>query len=121
MHFHGAESSPYIMLIQTLLSEHEGFLTYRLGPRVKKIKNGYPESSKVYYSINLKQYVWCIRNHCIANSSELHNATIANKLWQPMCVICMHALNANVNISATRYQIAIKLPFGNDNVFVYNF
>ena len=54
----------------------------RLGPRVKiKIKNGYPESSKVCYSINLKKYIWCIRNHCIANFSELHNATRANKIW----------------------------------------
>ena len=53
----------------------------RLGPRMKKIRNGYPESSKVCYSINLKKYIWCIRNHCIANFSELHNATRANKLW----------------------------------------
>ena len=53
----------------------------RLGPRVKKIKNGYPESSKVSYSIDLKKYIWCIRNHCIANFSELHNATRANKVW----------------------------------------
>ena len=53
----------------------------RLGPRVKKIKNGYPESSKVFYSINLKKYLWCIRNHCIANFSELHNAFRANKVW----------------------------------------
>ena len=53
----------------------------RLGPRVKKIRNGYPESSKVCYSINLKKYIWCIQNHCIANFSELHNATRANKVW----------------------------------------
>ena len=56
----------------------------RLGPRVKK-KNGCPESSKVCYSINLNKYIWCIRNHCIANFLELHNATRANKVWQPMC------------------------------------
>ena len=36
-------------------------LAFRLGPRVKKIKNAYPESSKVCYSINLKKYIWCIR------------------------------------------------------------
>ena len=53
----------------------------RLGPRVQKIKNGYPESSKDCYSINLKKYIWCIRNHCIASFSELHNATRANKVW----------------------------------------
>ena len=46
-----------------------------------KNKNGYPESSKVCYNINLKKYIWCIRNHCIANFSELHNATRANKVW----------------------------------------
>ena len=89
----------------------------RLGPRVKKIKNGYPESSKVCYSTFLKKCIWCIRNHCIANFSELHNATRANKVWWPMCVICMHAFNTNAIISATRYQIEIKLPFRNDNVF----
>ena len=32
----------------------------RLGPRVKKIKNGYPESSKVCYSINLKKYNYMV-------------------------------------------------------------
>ena len=32
-------------------------------------------------------------------------------------VICMHAFNTNAIISATRYQIEIKLPFRNDNVF----
>ena len=52
----------------------------RLGPKVKKLKNGYPESSKDCYSINLKKYIWCIRNHCIASFSELHNATRANKV-----------------------------------------
>ena len=62
-------------------------IAIRLGPRVKKIKNGYPESSKVSYSINLKKHIWCIRNHCIANFSELHNATRANKVWWPMSVI----------------------------------
>ena len=56
-------------------------VSFRLGPRVKKIKNGCPESSKVCYSINLKKYIWCIRNHCIANFFELHNATRANKVW----------------------------------------
>ena len=90
----------------------------RLGPRVKNFKNGYPESSKDNYSINLKKYIWCIRNHCIASFSELHNATRANKVWWPMCVICMHAFNTNTIISATRHQIEIKLPFRNDNVFV---
>ena len=35
-----------------------------------------------------------------------------------MCVICMHACNTNAILSATRYQIEIKLPFRNDNVFV---
>ena len=55
--------------------------TSRLGPKVKKLKNGYPESSKVCYSINLKKYIWCIRNHCIAIFSELHNVTRANKVW----------------------------------------
>ena len=35
-----------------------------------------------------------------------------------MCVVCMHAFNTNPIISATRYQIEIKLPFRNDNVFV---
>ena len=55
--------------------------SFRLGPRVKKIKNGYPESSKVCYSIILKKNIWCIRNHCIANFSELHNVTRANKVW----------------------------------------
>ena len=53
----------------------------RLGPRVKKIKNDYPESSKVCYGINLKKDIGCIRNHCIANFSALHNATRANKAW----------------------------------------
>ena len=56
-------------------------VVFRLGPRVKKVKNGYPESSKVCYSINWKKYIWCIRNHCLANFSELHNATRANKVW----------------------------------------
>ena len=54
---------------------------YRLGPRVKNFKNGYPESSKKCYNIYLKKYIWCIRNHCIASFSELHNATRANKVW----------------------------------------
>ena len=89
----------------------------RLGPRVRKIKNDYQESSKVGYSIVLKKNIWCIRNHGIANFSELQNATRANKVWKPMCVICMHAFNTNAIISATRYQIEIKLPFWNDNVF----
>ena len=61
-----------------LLFSH--FVT-RLGPRVKKIKNGYPESSKDSYIINLKKYIWCIRNRCIESFSELHNATRANKVW----------------------------------------
>ena len=56
-------------------------ITTRLGPRVKKIKNGYLESSKDCYSINLKKYTWCIRNHCIASFSELNNVTRANKIW----------------------------------------
>ena len=56
-------------------------LDIRLGPRMKKIKTGYPESSKDCYSKNLKKYIWCIRNHCIASFSELHNATRANKVW----------------------------------------
>ena len=56
-------------------------LLYRLGPRVKKIKNGYPESSKDCYNINLKKYIWCIRNHCIASFSGLQYATRANKVW----------------------------------------
>ena len=72
--------------------------TFRLGPRVKNIKNGYPESSKVCYSINLKKHLWYIRNHCIANFLELHNATRDNKVWQPMCVIYMHAFNTNAII-----------------------
>ena len=54
---------------------------YRLGHRVKKFKNGYPESSKDCFSIKLKKYIWCIRNHCIASFSKLHNATRANKVW----------------------------------------
>ena len=58
-----------------------GVEPFRLGPREKKIRNGYPESSKVCYSINLKKYIWCIQNHCIANFSELHNAARANKVW----------------------------------------
>ena len=57
------------------------FLYNRLGPRVKKIKNGYLESSKDCYSINLKKYIWCIGNHCIASFSELHNTTRAKKVW----------------------------------------
>ena len=77
----------------------------RLGPRVKKIKNGYPESSKDGYSINSKKYIWSIRNHCIASFSELHNDTKAKKVWWPMCVMCMHAFNTHAIISATRYQI----------------
>ena len=55
--------------------------TIRLGPRVKKFKNGYPESSKDCYSINLKKCIWCIRNRYIASFSELHNATRAKKVW----------------------------------------
>ena len=35
-------------------------IIHRLGPRVKNFKNGYPESSKDFYSINLKKYIWCI-------------------------------------------------------------
>ena len=42
---------------------------------MKKIKNGYPESSKICYRINLKKYIWCIRNYFITDFSELHNAT----------------------------------------------
>ena len=91
---------------------------FRLGPRVKKIKNGYPESSKDCYSINSKKYIWCIRNHCIASFSELHKGTRAKKVWWPMCVMCMHAFNTHAIISATHYQIEIQLPFRNDNVFV---
>ena len=34
-----------------------------------------------------------------------------------MRVIGMYAFNTNAIISATRYQIEIKLPFINDNVF----
>ena len=88
----------------------------RLGSRVKK--NGFLESSKVCYSINLRKYIWYIRNHCIANFSDLHKATRANKVWEPICVLCMHAFNTNAIISAKRYQIEIKLPFRNDNEFV---
>ena len=55
----------------------------RLGPRVKKFKNGYPKSSKDSYSINLKKYIWCIRNHCIASFWVLHNATRAKKYGGP--------------------------------------
>ena len=55
----------------------------------KKIKNGYPESSKVCYSINLKKYIWCIQNHCIANFSELQ-------------------FNTNAIISAMRYQVEVS-------------
>ena len=73
---------------------------------------------RFFYSISLKKYIWCIRNHCIADFSELHNATRANKVWEPMCVICRHAFNTNAIISAMRYQIEIKLLFRNDNVFV---
>ena len=93
-------------------------LENRLGPRVKKFKNGYPESSKDCDSITLKKYIWCIRNHCIASFSELRNATRANKVRWSMCVICTFTFNTNAIISATRYQIEIKLPFRNDNVFV---
>ena len=85
-------------------------------PSVKK--KGYPESSKVCYSITLKKYIWCIQNHCIANFLELHNATRADKVWQPMCFLCMHAFNTNAIFSVTHYQIEIKLPFRNGNVFV---
>ena len=53
----------------------------RLGPWMKKIKNGYLESSVVCYSINLKKYIWCIQNHCKANFFELHKAIRANKEW----------------------------------------
>ena len=35
-----------------------------------------------------------------------------------MCAVSMHAFNANAVISETRYQIEIKLPFRNVNVFV---
>ena len=63
---------------------------YLLGPRVKKWKNGYPESSKDCYSINSKKYMWCIRNHCIASFSGLHSGTRAETVWWPICVIvCM--------------------------------
>ena len=65
----------------TKLPIQHSLLGHRLGPRMKKIKNGYPESSKVCYGINLKMNLWCIRNHCIANFSELHNATRAKKVW----------------------------------------
>ena len=34
-----------------------------------------------------------------------------------MCVICMHTFNTNAIILVTRYQIEIKLPFSNKNVF----
>ena len=37
-----------------------------------------------------------------------------------MRVIRMHAFDTNAIISAMRYQIEIKLPFRNDNVFVLN-
>ena len=36
-----------------------------------------------------------------------------------MCVIFMNAFNTNAIISATRNQNEIKLPFRNDNVFVF--
>ena len=85
---------------------------------MRKIKNGYPESSKDCYSINSKKYIWCIRNNCIASFSELHNDTRAKNVWWPMFAMCMHAFNTHAIISATRYQIEIKLPFRNDNVFV---
>ena len=54
----------------------------------------------------------------MANFSELHNATRGNKVWWPVCVICMHAFNTNAIISTMRYQIKIKLPFRNENVFI---
>ena len=66
-------------VIALILLKFEFFI--RLGPRVKNIKNGNPESSKVCNSIVLKKYIWCTRNYCIANFSELHNVTRANKVW----------------------------------------
>ena len=38
-----------------------------------------------------------------------------------MCVIYMYAFNKHAIISATRYQIEIKLTFMNDNMFVLKF
>ena len=97
---------------------HAWLYTIRLWPRVKKIKNGYPESSKVCYSITLKLNIWCIWNHCIANFFELQNATRANKVWKPMCAICIQAFKTHFIISVTHYQIEVKLPFRNGNMFI---
>ena len=69
---------------------HNSIRHIRLGPRVKKKnKNGYPESSKDCYSINSKKYIWCIRNHCLASFSELHNGARAKKKYGGPCASCV--------------------------------
>ena len=65
--------------------------TYGLGPIETKIKNSYPESSKLYCSITL--------NHCIANFSEWH-------------VICIHVYKTYAITSVTSHQIEIKVSKG---------
>ena len=78
----------------------------------KRNKNGYPESRKVCYCINLKKYRWCKRNHCIANFPEL--IKYGSQCAQYVCMRLIQTLLYQQRV----IQLKSKLPFRNDNMSV---
>ena len=66
-------------------------LSFRLGPRVKNLKNGYPEGSKNCYSTNLKKYIWCLRNTVEQASRDCITPLELIKYGSPCASnVCMH-------------------------------
>ena len=51
------------------------------------------------------------------NFSELHNAIRADKVWQPMCVICIRVFKAYLIISVTIILFLVVFSFKLEVIF----
>ena len=53
------------------------------GTKVEKMLTLAPERYTAGFCMVAKVVPWCIWNHCIADSIDLHNARAVNFLWKP--------------------------------------
>ena len=53
------------------------------GTKVEKMLTLAPERYTAEFCMVAKVILWCIRNHCIADSFDLHNARAVNFLRTP--------------------------------------
>ena len=63
--------------------QYFGAIAYSRGTKVEKMLTLAPERYTAGFRMVAKVILWCILNHCIADSIDLHNTRAANFLRKP--------------------------------------